>query len=183
MLKPKKGRLLISEPSLSDPTFFKSVILLTYHSNKESIGLILNQPTNIEIGDIFEEISSSDFPLYIGGPVSKNSIQYIHTLGEKINNSIEISNGIYWGGDFEEIIKLINNGEISNQDIRFFAGYSGWESNQLKEEIEEESWIISIAKKETCMQYSNHNLWSNIIKTKESRYAIWANMPNNPHLN
>ena len=183
MLKPKKGRLLISEPSLSDPTFFKSVILLTYHNSQESIGLILNQPTKIEIGDIFEEISSSEFPLYIGGPVAKNSIQFIHTLGGKINNSVEIANGIYWGGNFKEIIRLINNGEISNKDIRFFAGYSGWEANQLNQEIEENSWIISVAKKETCMQYSNPNLWSNIIKTKASKYAIWTNMPTNPHLN
>ena len=183
MLKPKKGRLLISEPSLSDPTFFKSVILLTYHNSQESIGLILNQPTKIEIRDIFKEISSSEFPLYIGGPVAKNSIQFIHTLGEKINNSVEIANGIYWGGNFKEIIRLINNGKISNKDIRFFAGYSGWEANQLNQEIEENNWIISVAKKETCMQYSNHNLWSNIIKTKESKYAIWTNMPTNPHLN
>ena len=183
MLKPKKVRLLISEPSLSDPTFFKSVILLTYHNSQESIGLILNQPTKIEIGDIFEEISSSEFPLYIGGPVAKNSIQFIHTLGGKINNSVEIANGIYWGGNFKEIIRLINNGEISNKDIRFFAGYSGWEANQLNQEIEENSWIISVAKKETCMQYSNPNLWSNIIKTKASKYAIWTNMPTNPHLN
>ena len=77
MLKAKKGRLLISEPSLSDKTFFKSVILLTYHSPDESIGLILNRPTNVSINEILNDIPSSDFPVYIGGPVAKNSIQFI----------------------------------------------------------------------------------------------------------
>ena len=56
MLKAKKGRLLISEPSLSDDIFFKSVILLTHHNADESIGLILNQPTNVSIGEILNEI-------------------------------------------------------------------------------------------------------------------------------
>ena len=183
MLKPKKGRLLISEPSLYEATFFKSVILLTHHTDEESIGLILNQPTSIKIGDIFKKISSCKFPLYIGGPVAKNSIQFIHTLGKKISNSIKIIDDLYWGGDFKEIIELINTGIISNKEIRFFSGYSGWDSNQLNQEIKEKSWITSRARKDICMQYSDHNLWSKIMKNSASKYAIWANMPTNPHLN
>ena len=69
MLKAKKGRLLIAEPSLEDSTFFKSVILLTHHENNESMGLILNQATNIKINEIISNISSDNFPIYIGGPV------------------------------------------------------------------------------------------------------------------
>ena len=59
MLKAKKGRLLISEPSLSDDTFFKSVILLTHHNVDESIGLILNQPTNVNINEILNDIPAN----------------------------------------------------------------------------------------------------------------------------
>ena len=66
MLKAKKGRLLISEPSLSDNTFFKSVILLTHHNTEESIGLILNQPTNVNINEILNDIPSNDFPEPLG---------------------------------------------------------------------------------------------------------------------
>ena len=135
MLKAKKGRLLISEPSLSDNEFFKSVILLTHHDQNESIGLILNQPTNININEILQDIPLSNFPVYIGGPVARNSIQFIHTLGEYIPESKRIIKNIYWGGNFESVIKLMQKNKISKEHIRFFAGYSGWETNQLNDEI------------------------------------------------
>ena len=87
MLKAKKGRLLISEPFLNDSIFFKSVILLTHHDNVESIGLILNYPTKIYLNEILNNIPSSEFPVYIGGPVAKQSLHFIHTLGKQIPNS------------------------------------------------------------------------------------------------
>mgnify|MGYP001247907450 FL=1 len=183
MFKAKKGRLLISEPSLSDDTFFKSVILLTHHNNEESIGLILNQPTNVTINEILNNIPSNDFLVYIGGPVAKNSIQFIHTLGKHIPESRKITDDLYWGGDFEIVIKLMREKKISKNDIRFFAGYSGWGANQLNNEINEESWIITNAQKEDCMSYSTQSLWSKIIKNQKSKYAIWTNLPKNPNLN
>jgi len=183
MLKAKKGRLLISEPSLTDATFFKSVILLTHHNIDESIGLVLNQPTNVSLNEILNDIPLSDFPVYIGGPVANNSIQFIHTLGKLIPKSRKIMDGLYWGGDFEVIIKMMTEGEIFKNDIRFFAGYSGWGIEQLNNEIREESWILTDTNTEFCMQYASPNLWSDIIKTQHRKYAIWANIPKNPNLN
>ena len=172
MLKAKKGRLLISEPDLNDSIFFKSVVFLTHHNEKESIGLILNQPTKINLNEILNNIPLSDFPVYIGGPVEKNAIQYIHTLGNIIPNTQEIGKGLYWGGDFKKILTLISENKISKKEIRFFAGYSGWGEDQLNNEIRENSWITHESNKNICMQYSNEKLWSNLIKTKKHKYAI-----------
>ena len=183
MLNPKKGQLLISEPATFDPTFFKSVILITHHNNIESIGLVLNQATNIKLNDLLDNIPLNDFPVYIGGPVEKNSIQFIHTLDDKITNSIEVAPGLYWGGEFDDIIKLMSKNKISKYEIRFFAGYSGWGEDQLNSEIKENGWIIHPTNIKTCMKYSDDQLWSDLIKTKETKYAIWANMPKNPSLN
>jgi len=183
MLKAKKGRLLIAEPSLEDSTFFKSVILLTHHENNESMGLILNQATNIKINEIISNISSDNFPIYIGGPVGRDSIQYIHTLGEIIPNSIKIIDDVYWGGDFDLILDLISENKISENELRFFLGYSGWEAEQLNIEIKERSWIVTRNQKEYCMKNSNLDLWGEIIKTQAPKYAIWTNLPENPQLN
>ena len=183
MLNAKKGLLLISEPSLSDPTFFKSVILITHHTNNESIGLVLNQSTKININQIFDNMPLTDLPVYIGGPVEKNTIQYIHTLGNIIPNTQKISEGLYWGGDFKKILALISENKISKKEIRFFAGYSGWGEDQLNNEIRESSWITHKSNVNLCMQYSNETLWSNLIKTKKNKYAIWTNMPKDPSLN
>jgi putative transcriptional regulator len=183
MLNIKKGRLLISEPSLSDPTFFKSVILITHHTDDESIGLVLNQGTKINLNQILNNIPLNDFPVYIGGPVEKNAIQFIHTLGDVIPNTQEIAKGLYWGGDFEIILKLMAQNKISKKQIRFFAGYSGWGEDQLNNEIRENGWITHKANVKLCMKYSTEKLWSDLIKTKNQKYAIWANMPKDPSLN
>jgi len=183
MLNLKKGRLLISEPSLSDPTFFKSIILITHHSSDESIGLVLNQPTKINLNEILNDVPLNDLPVYIGGPVERNAIQFIHTLGKIVPNTQEIIKGLYWGGEFEEILTLMSQNKISRNQIRFFAGYSGWGEDQLNQEIRENGWIIHDAKINICMKYSTDKIWSDLIKTKKEKYAIWANMPKNPSLN
>jgi putative transcriptional regulator len=73
------------------------------------------------------EINAS-FKIY-NGPVEQDNLYFIHNIPELIPNSIEISNGIYWGGDFESTKALINNGKINKNNIRFFLGYTGWEEN------------------------------------------------------
>jgi len=183
MYNINKGKILISEPSLVDDTFFKSVILITHHSKDESLGLIINQPTTILLCEVLKNVPKSDFPIYIGGPVEQNKIQYIHTLGDSIPNSIKIIDGLYWGGDFNQVLKLILLNKLTRNQIRFFAGYSGWDRNQLNFEIRDRSWIVNDIDVSTCMSYSNNQLWTNLIKVKKSNYAIWANMPKDPNMN
>jgi len=183
MLKAKKGRILISEPSFNDSIFFKSVILLTHHNDNESIGLILNHPTKINLNEILKDIPLSNFPIYIGGPVANKSLQFIHTLGKLIPESKQITENIYFGGDFNIILELIRDKKITKNEIRFFVGYSGWGEDQLNSEIREESWLVDTLKDELCMQYSNSRLWSKIIRNQKSEYAIWVNIPKDPSLN
>jgi putative transcriptional regulator len=119
-----KGQLLIAEPSISgDLSFNRSVILLADH-DEEGSGFIINKPLKYTINDLLPEINAS-FKIYNGGPVEQDNLYFIHNIPELIPNSIEISNGIYWGGDFESTKALINNGKINK--INFFLGYTGWE--------------------------------------------------------
>ena len=110
----KKGQLLISEPTLSD-SFFKSVILILHHDSNESLGLVLNQGTKIKLNELLNDIPPIDLPVYIGGPVERNSIQFIHTLGEIVPNTQRITKELYWGGDFNIIIKLMTKNKISKK--------------------------------------------------------------------
>ena len=170
MLKPKEGRLLIADPSLNDSIFFKSVILLTHHDNNESIGIILNKPTEIELHQVIKNIPKSTLKLYIGGPVKKDSLYFIHTLGKDIPGSKKITNDIYWGGDIKTIIDLVKKKKISNKDIRFFIGYSGWQAEQLNSEIREKSWIVDERKNEYWNQYKSKDIWRELIKTQDTKH-------------
>lgn len=107
-LKPNKGKLLIAEPALTggDVSFNRSVVLLAEHNDEGgSVGFILNKPLEYYINDLISEISLP-FQVYNGGPVEQDNLYFIHRVPELIENSIEISDGIYWGGDFEKIIDL-----------------------------------------------------------------------------
>ena len=183
MQKIKNGSCLIAHPTMLDETFFKSIILITHHNEEETIGLVLNKPSKIKLHEIINNLPESDFPVYIGGPVSKNSIHYIHRLGELIPNCIKISEKLYFGGDFEVVKKLLWNQKINKNQIRFFAGYSGWEANQLENEFKEDSWIVNNKIKDLSMLYSNNELWGKIMRRLEKKYAIWSNLPKNPSLN
>jgi len=182
--KLRKGQLLIAEPSiLGDLSFNRSVILLAEHNEEVSVGFILNKPLHYTICDLLPEIEAS-FKIYNGGPVEQDNLYFIHTIPKLITNSIEISNGIYWGGDFELTKILINDGKINKEDIRFFLGYTGWGEKQLETELQDNSWIIAINNlNKEILSKSSKQFWKEKINELGGEYIIWSNAPENPGLN
>src|SRR5690554_201161 len=121
-LKPSKGHLLIAEPSIiGDVSFNRAVVLLAEYNESGSIGFILNKPLRYTLKDFVPEITS-DLPIYNGGPVEQDNLYFIHCVPELIPESIEISTGIYWGGDFDTILNLLKNDKLTPNQIRFFLG-------------------------------------------------------------
>ncbi len=105
-------------------------------------------------------------------------------MPDLIPNSIEISSGIYWGGDFESAKELINGGLIKKGNIRFFLGYSGWNAHQLEEELEESSWIVTAnTYQNKIIAKSSTSFWKEKIMELGGEYLIWSNSPENPALN
>ena len=182
--KLQKGQLLIAEPSIvGDLSFNRSVILLADHNEEGSVGFILNKPLEYTINDLIPEIEAA-FKIYNGGPVEQDNLYFIHTIPELITDSVEISNGIFWGGDFELTKSLINNGKINKEDIRFFLGYTGWSANQLEKEHQLNSWIISKNNyKSSILSKSSKQFWKEKIIELGGEYIIWSNAPENPILN
>ncbi len=183
-LKPKKGKLLIAEPSLTgDVSFNRSVVLLAEHGDEGSVGFILNKPLDYHINDLVTEIEIP-FQVYNGGPVEQDNLYFIHKVPHLITNSIEISDGIYWGGDFEKLIDLINKGIISEGDIRFFLGYSGWSSLQLDQELSSKSWVVVKNDYESgIIHKSSDAFWKEKMMELGGNYLLWSNAPENPSLN
>lgn len=182
--KLQKGQLLIAEPSIiGDLSFNRSVILLADHNEEGSVGFILNKPLEYTINDLIPEIEAS-FKIYNGGPVEQDNLYFIHTIPKLIPNSIEISNGIFWGGDFELTKSLINEGKINKEDVRFFLGYTGWSANQLESELQSSSWIITTNNyKSSILGKSSSQFWKEKIIELGGEYLIWSNAPENPILN
>lgn len=181
---PGCGKLLISEPSLRDFYFNRSVVLLTEHSEAEgTVGLILNKPIHLKLSEVVKEFPDNDFPLFLGGPVHPERLFYLHTLGDSVPGSIEVIKGLYWGGDIQKLMEMIELNLVGPGEVRFFIGYSGWDPKQLDRELEESSWIVTQCCTKTIMERTPERLWGNMLKELGNDYAIWANFPADPMLN
>jgi len=181
-IAPKQGLVLVSEPFAPDSIFSRSVILLAEHNDEGTVGFIINKPINRTLQQITKEFGKIDMKISIGGPVSNENIYYIHTYGKKIPGSIKIKENLYWGGDFKVLKTLLESGTIDEDKIRFFVGYSGWQENQLKNEIEKDYWLVSDIDIKTVMKYDKE-IWNKVVAKLDRRYRIWQYFPENPNLN
>ncbi len=183
-LKPTKGVLLVAEPSIiGDVSFNRSVVLLAEHNENGSVGFILNKPLEYCLRDFLPEVNS-DLKVYNGGPVEQDNLYFIHRVPDLIPDSIEISNGIYWGGDFNTILDMLENNTLKEDQIQFFLGYSGWSSEQLDEELEVHSWVVtSNEEKNSIIGKCYKDYWKEKMIEFGGDYLIWSNAPENPNFN
>lgn len=182
--KPKKGDLLIAEPSiLGDVSFNRSIILLTDHNKEGSIGFIINKPFNFTLKDLIPNLDSS-FNVYNGGPVEQDNLYFIHKRPDLIPDSTEISLGIFWGGDFNDVANLISEDKIEQNDIKFFLGYTGWDINQLEAELKSNAWVVTKnTYKKKIIEKDYQTLWKEKMLELGGHYSLWSNAPENPSYN
>lgn len=182
--KIQPGDVLLSEPFLEDPNFVRTVIMICAEEDNGHVGLVLNKPIkNLKLEDVLDGVEEADNTLYLGGPVEQNMLQFIHTLGDQLDGAVELTKGIYWGGNFEQLRVLVNSGNVTDDEIRFFIGYSGWDEGQLNGEMEEDSWIISDIEPKDLFDTSPDDLWRALLKKMGGKYRLMSNYPVNPRLN
>lgn len=181
---PEKGRILISEPFLRDHMFGRSVILLIEHTLDGSMGLILNKRLPLFLNSLIEDVEfGENIPLYQGGPISMDTLFYLHTL-EGIPHSLQISPNIYLNGDFNSIKQYLSQGGSASGHIRFFLGYSGWEYQQLTQEVAENTWLISKESASMLMaETTSEQMWKFSLGKLGDKYEIWSHFPQIPALN
>jgi putative transcriptional regulator len=179
-----KGHILIAEPFMLDPHFRKAVVLLCEHSAKDgSIGFILNKMTNVKVEDLISDFPECEAFLFYGGPVGQDTIHFIHRQADLIPNSKEIIPGLFWGGDFEIVKFLIETKVLTPMDIKFFIGYSGWTSGQLREELETVSWVLDEMDINYAFTNKINQLWNLSMENKGNHFRILAEMSDMSHLN
>ncbi|MEI7594195.1 MAG: YqgE/AlgH family protein [Bacteroidota bacterium] len=179
----RNGSLLLAEPFLQGNYFSRSVVLLADYSQEGAFGIIINKPMETKVNEVLLDYPELDFPIYLGGPVQKDNVFFIHTLGDIIPESVKIIDGLFWGGDFEMVKELIKTKSLNSTNIRFFIGYAGWTSMQLEEELKINSWVISESNTEEIMGNDSAKLWKTLVKRLGDDYKDWINYPINPMLN
>lgn len=182
-IRPGAGRLLISEPSLPDENFERSVILLCAHDDEGSFGFIMNKPSDTLVETVFEGYPLPDQPAFVGGPVGLDTLHFVHRF-QGLEGAQELLPGIFWGGDADEIRELALMGKCGEDHVRFLLGYSGWGPGQLEEELREKSWIVS-DKFDVELMFSTaaEHMWTAALKHLGGRFTRYLNYPADPRLN
>lgn len=173
----KSGQILLSEPFMQDPYFRRSVVLLCEHHDEGSIGFILNKSIDMPLNDLMSEFPKFEAEVFYGGPVQTDTLHYVHNIGDLLDDSVKVADGVWWGGDFEKLKFLITSGLIEPNNIRFFVGYSGWSSGQLADELGYRSWVQADMDANYIFKIQPDQLWSRVMYNKGNLYEVIADLP------
>lgn len=192
-----KGRLLVSEPSLADPNFRCTVVLVIKHDEEGAFGLVINRPGGQTVADFWSgftgEPCASTTPVFIGGPVERANVFILHNR-EDLHRPEELPEfadpvieGLYMGCSRELLQKLIEDEDsetwADQQVYRVFCGYSGWGAGQLEAELAAGGWVVQPAGVEFILQTDTPELWKNSMEREGGIYRFFSGMPVDPDVN
>lgn len=177
------GMLLIADPFLKDPNFQRTVVFLCEHQDEGSFGFVLNRSYEYTLNELVSGLDDLTIPVFYGGPVQIDTIHFLHQYPDLIPGGYEVTDGIFWGGDFELAINLIRDKQIDPQRIRFYIGYSGWGSGQLNDEMKEKSWLTVQANRKIIFHKKADEIWKDSLRLLGGEYEMMINFPIDPQLN
>ncbi|WP_172384443.1 MULTISPECIES: YqgE/AlgH family protein [unclassified Streptomyces] len=190
------GRLLVATPALSDPNFDRAVVLLLDHDEEGSLGVVLNRPTPVGVGDILEgwgELAGAPGVVFQGGPVSLDSALGVAVIpGDEgaVRSRRRPSrddpigfrrvHGAIGLVDLEAPPELL---AAALGSLRIFAGYAGWGPGQLEDELVEGAWYVVESEPGDVSSPDPERLWRSVLRRQRSELAMVATYPDDPSLN
>jgi putative transcriptional regulator len=182
MVESLCGQLLLASPALMDPNFRRAVILVGVHSEEGAMGVVLNRPSEVTVGEAvpqLEQTVSEQEPVYVGGPVQPSSIVFLAEFLDPTPAGLLVLGRIGFPAPDAGIEELTE----ATARRRVFAGYAGWGEGQLDAEIDQGDWIAHSAVPDDVFCEVPDELWSSVLTRMGGSYALIARMPFDPSLN
>jgi putative transcriptional regulator len=176
------GQLLLASPSLLDPNFARTVVLIGVHNDDGAMGVVLNRPSEVTIGEaapLLEDADGELEPVYVGGPVQPTAIVFLAEFLDPEPAGLLVLGRIGFPAPDAGIEDLVQ----STSRRRVFAGYAGWGQGQLDAEVAGGDWIAHTALPEDIFSDTPEDLWSSVLTRKGGSYALIARMPLDPSVN
>ena len=176
-----QGQLLVASPGLFDPNFRRTVVLVTEHTEDGAAGLVLNRPTESEVSDIvpaLESLVDDGEPIFMGGPVQPNGVLVLGEFLDPDDAAVPLFGSLGFPSldEPDEVVPLTTR-------RRIFAGYAGWGSGQLEDELAREDWILEEAQPDDAFTEAPGELWADVLRRKGGIYELVARMPEDPSVN
>jgi putative transcriptional regulator len=177
-----RGQLLVAAPTLRDPNFQRTVVLVCDHSEEAAMGLVLNRPLEVTVREavgMLAELVDEDAPVFAGGPVQPDSVLALGDFTDP-SEAVELA--------FESVGFVASTDDPASladatRRVRVFAGYAGWGPGQLEAELAGETWLVEPALVEDVFADRGDDLWRAVLERKGGQYRLVARMPENPSLN
>jgi putative transcriptional regulator len=176
-----RGKLLIAGPSLLDPNFARSVVLVGEHNDDGALGVILNRPSDTAVADAVPDLAGlvdDGAAVHVGGPVQPSAVLVLAEFeqpGEASQLVVEDVGFLAVEDDDPPVADL--------RRARIFAGYAGWGPGQLESELSRDDWIIAPGSAQDVFDEDAESLWSRVLDRKGGQYRLVARMPVDPSLN
>ncbi|MFL5845358.1 MAG: YqgE/AlgH family protein [Solirubrobacteraceae bacterium] len=175
-----RGHLLVAAPSLVDPNFARTVVLIAEHTEAGAMGVVLSRPSESTIGEVVPDLSAlidDDELVFTGGPVQPDGVMVLAEFDDPQDAALPID------GELGFVALEAETEEIAASRARAFAGHAGWGAGQLDAELEEEAWFVAPFEREDAFTDAPDELWSRALLRKGGPYALVARMPEDPSLN
>lgn len=169
----EKGVLLIASPSLSDPNFHQTVLLIIEHGRGGTVGLILNRPTNVLLSEALPDytvLKRTSHRLFAGGPVGQTQLVLLFRLTQVLPDTRRIIDGIYVGTPL--VLERVMTQPKPTETFRAFAGFAGWAPGQLEHEMLEGAWGILPSDAFTIFDKDPATLWPDSINRLQAPRSI-----------
>lgn len=169
----EKGMLLVASPSLSDPNFHQTVLLIIEHGRGGTVGLILNRPTNVLLSEAlpdFTVLKRTSHRLFAGGPVGQTQLVLLFRLTQLLPDTRQIIAGVYVGTP--RVLERIMTQPKPTETFRAFAGFAGWAPGQLEHEMLEGAWGILPSDAFSIFDKDPVTLWPDSISRLQAPKTI-----------
>jgi putative transcriptional regulator len=177
-----RGQLLVAAPSLEDPNFARTVVIVGEHNEDGALGVVLNRPSETEVAeavpDLADLVEDGEI-VHVGGPVQTSAVLVLAEFAEPEQAQQLVVDDVGFLAVDEEEERIAT----ALERARVFAGYAGWGPGQLEAELAREDWIVEPAVGEDIFCDDPDTLWSRVLERKGGQYRLLARMPLDPSVN
>ena len=168
-LQTESGTLIAAAPDMLDPNFMHAVVLMCNHTEQGALGLVINRPATVTVDVLMPDhpvLSAQKFPVFAGGPVGLDTLQFVHRAGEEIPGGIDLGEGLFLGGDLGALATfLAAHGDEAQERVRLIVGYSGWGAGQLEGELAVGAWLPAPLQLDWIFKSDTSALWRRVVRS------------------
>jgi putative transcriptional regulator len=179
-----KGRLLVASPSLEDPNFDRTVVLMLDHDEGGALGVVVNRPGELTVADAlphWTELAAEPAVVFSGGPVAPEAAFCLGRVDLPSEDGAWTA--VLGQLGVLDVTRLPDDVGQRVREVRIFSGCAGWSPGQLEDEIAAGAWYVVEASQDDALSTQPLELWQRVLRRQGGRLALVSAFPANPSLN